>query len=229
MIKLDPLKPYITKRVNGVAPEIDQAFQSMGVDCCLKLMEASQRMFDLLFPISAKFHLVIFCVFDTAAILCSALIHDKARSLPQRRQVVKAIETALTMLEQFSLVTKIGAMSYKIISTLVAALPLSSHERQVLPIISPLRQPGQTNQPLPDTLAASDILSGSNSSNTDAATFPSTEITEPAAYTSMSTIGNRQFPQDPTFPSTSLSELDEMDFGELSQVWDWENLNLDVA
>jgi hypothetical protein len=141
MIKLDLLKPYIIKRVNGITPEIDQAFQSIGVDCCLKLMEASQRIFDLIFPITAKFHLVIFCVFDTAAILCSALIHDKARSLPQRHQVVQAIETALTMLEQFSLITKIGAMSYKIISTLVAALPLSSQERHVLSIIPPLRQP----------------------------------------------------------------------------------------
>jgi hypothetical protein len=126
MIKLDPLKPYITKRVNGFTPEINQAFQTIGIDCCLKLMEASQRIFDVVFPISAKFHLVIFCIFDTAAILCSALIHDKARSLPQRHQVIKAIDTALTMLEQFSLITETGAISYKIISTLVAALPISS-------------------------------------------------------------------------------------------------------
>jgi hypothetical protein len=229
MIKLGPLKPYITKIVNGITPEIDQAFQSIGVDCCLKLMEASQRIFDLIFPISAKFHLVIFCIFDTAAILCSALIHDKARSLPQRHQVVKAIETALTMLEQFSLITNTGAMSYKIISTLVAGLPLSSQERQVLSSIPPLRQPEHPNQPLPETMVASDSFSDSTSSNTNMTTFPSTEITEPAAYTYTPTVGNWHFPQDPTFQSTSLSDLDGIDFGELSQVWDWENLNLDAA
>jgi len=209
MIKLDPLKPYITKRVNGITPEIDQAFQSIGVDCCLKLVEASQRIFDLIFPISAKFHLVIFCVFDTAAILCSALIHDKARSLPQRHQVVQAIETALTMLEQSGLITKIGAMSYKIISTLVAALPLSSQERQVLSIIPPLRQPEHPNQPLSDTMIASDSFSDNTSSNTNATTFPSTEITEPVAYTYSPLLEIGTFHRNPHFNQLALVTLME--------------------
>lgn len=229
MIKLDPLKPYITKRVNEFTPEINQAFQTVGIDCCLKLMEVSQKIFDVIFPISAKFHLVIFCIFDTAVILCSALIHDKARSLPQRHQVIKAIDTALTMLEQFSLITETGAMSYKIISTLVAALPISSQERQALSVVPPLKQSEHPNEPLSEPLVASDSFSDSGSSNTNATTFPSTEKTKPAAYTHTSTGGNWQVPEDPIFQSISLSDLDGMDFGELSQVWDCESLNLNVA
>lgn len=133
------------------------------------------------------------------------------------------------MLQQFSLITKTGELSYKIISTLVAALPLSTQERRVFSMILVISQAEQTNQPLRETLVASDSFSGSTSNNSDRTAAPSTETIEPVANPSTFTLGNCEFPQDPIFHATSLSDFNEMDFGELGQVWDWESLNLDLA
>ncbi|KIW93201.1 uncharacterized protein Z519_05806 [Cladophialophora bantiana CBS 173.52] len=50
-----PLKPYLTKSLPRTeVPNTEAKLPAIGVDCCLKLLDSAQRLFDLLFPTGAK-------------------------------------------------------------------------------------------------------------------------------------------------------------------------------
>jgi len=106
-------------------PDTERSLRARAVDLSLKLMDASRR----LFPTTAKFHFAIFLIFDTAAFLCSAIVHVNSRSLHQRDKVIEAIGMGVSIMEQLSQLTKSGATCYAILRKLVANLYLSSEER----------------------------------------------------------------------------------------------------
>jgi hypothetical protein len=125
---LDYLKPYLTRDRQDKITNHDDEFRKMGVNIALRLLQVSRRLFDHEFPINAKFHMVVFSIFDTATILCSAIIHDRDNVLPQREEVMDVIDRSLEMLHQLSATTKLGASSYNFLSKLVQATPeLSRH------------------------------------------------------------------------------------------------------
>jgi hypothetical protein len=95
-------------------------------------MDASRRLFNCIFPANAKFHFANFPIFDTASFLCSAIIRDSSRSLPQREKVIEAIGLAFSLMEQLSGLTKSGAICYTILGRLMAKLSLSPEERPIL-------------------------------------------------------------------------------------------------
>lgn len=100
---LDVLKPYLTRDRRDKMTEKDDEFRRMGIDIALQLLRVSRNLFDHEFPINAKFHMVVFSIFDTSTILCSAIIHDRDHLLPHRKEVVDAIESSLEMLHQSTL------------------------------------------------------------------------------------------------------------------------------
>lgn len=89
-------------------------------------MDVSHRLFDHVYPINAKFHLVTFLLFDTAAFLCSAMIHDKDRSLPQRDIILQKVSLACSLMRRLAQVTKTGAICYPVLVRLAKSLSPSS-------------------------------------------------------------------------------------------------------
>jgi len=63
---LDFLKPFLTRFRQDKMTEKDDDFRIMGVDIALRLLRAARDLFDHEFPINAKFHLVIFAIFDVS-------------------------------------------------------------------------------------------------------------------------------------------------------------------
>lgn len=223
MIKLHPLKPYLTKRADLNVPGIPENFRVAGIDCCLKLLSVSRQLFDLEFPLNAKFHMAVFCIFDTAAILCSAIIHDSRGCLPQRSDVLKAIIVALDILQQLSHTTKTGEMSYSFLSKLVTALPLSQEERSLSDSKPPKR--AKTNIPSLDSELISGLSSGKNVITLP--TFPAVEEDEVAASTSKEE--DWQLTSDPFFQKPDFDDSFGVDLGGMEQMWDWGALNLDLS
>jgi hypothetical protein len=221
---LDFLKPYLTRDRRDKMTERDDEFRSMGVDIALRLLRVARKLFDHEFPINAKFHMVAFSIFDTATLLCSAIIHDCDRILPLRQEVMDAIESSLEMLHQLSLTTKLGATSYKFLHKLVQASPELSQQ----PPLKRIRKPATSlapvsAEPSPATLPPPTAVP------TDLTGKPSATILDPMPP--MTTSDDLSFDLDQFLTNNPFGDFGNsatLDMGGMEQIWDWENLHLDT-
>lgn len=120
---LDPFKSYLTRTPARDASKAWMDVRSTGIDYCLKLMGALRSFFTYLFPRDAKFHFILFCIFDVSTILCSAVLHDEEGNLPRRDEVYEYINLAADMLQQLNSVTKSANTSNDVLQKLKARLP----------------------------------------------------------------------------------------------------------
>ncbi|KAF2736422.1 hypothetical protein EJ04DRAFT_575383 [Polyplosphaeria fusca] len=224
MTMFDVLKPYLTRDTRNSISTLDKEFRTKGVDISLELLKVARHLFDHEFPINAKFHLVVFCIFDTATILCSAIIHDSDHLLPRRDEIMDAIEAALDMLHQLSLTTKIGASSYHFLFKLTQSAPalsqrssmkrrklVSSPDSSVLPAAS-------QDPPIDPLLLATSVLAPTVEAATTLDPVPPITTTDDLSF------DLDAFMQQNPFEGASSANLD---LGGLEQIWGWDNLNLD--
>lgn len=221
MTMLLPFKMSLVKTVLPNSSNEERARRETAVDIALHLMEVSRQLFDYVYPVNAKFHLVTFLIFDTAAFLCSALIHDKDRSLPRRGEINQAILLACGLLEKLAGVTKTGAICYPVLGQLVRSLSTPAKESALAAGLnsknSPPKQgdferaPDPVFPPLADTISPDSLLS------LDSTMAPEMFFTASSDHpiTSMETP-----------PIMGVGDLSNEDVGQFDQIWDWQNLNL---
>lgn len=125
------LKPYVTRSSESPMSMLEDGLRRAGIQAALSLMSVSWDVFENVAPTGAKFHYSVFCIFDTTTVLCSAFIHDQARSLPQRDVVLEAIKKGLDMLSRLRSVSKTTADLCRILNNLLVALPLSAEKALV--------------------------------------------------------------------------------------------------
>lgn len=243
---LDFFKTYLTRERSDKLTDRDDEFRKKGVEIALRLLKDAHKLFEHEFPINAKFHMVVFCIFDTSTVLCSAIIHDREQMLPHREKIVDMIDTSLDMLHQLSLTTKLGATSYNFLSKLVQATPALSRQpplskRQRLesgpssepsdpqqPVQQPVRQPAQ-HQPTSVTIAPPLVT----------APAPYVEPTVEYPYSTAEALATipisdelafdiDQFLAQNPFGTIGNPNPDAADMGGMEQIWDWQNLNLDA-
>jgi hypothetical protein len=219
---VDFLKPYLTRDRRDSLTDNDDEFRKMGIDIALRLLRVSRNLFDHEFPINAKFHMVVFSIFDTATLLCSAIIHDRDHVLPHREEVLSAIDSSVDMLHQLSLTTKLGASSHNFLQKLVQASPELSRR--------PIKKRQKQKSSIVPTPSISPPISA-----------PPT-IPPPVEYASQSIpaivdpIPNISTSHDLSFdldhflannPFGDIGNLGTLDMGGMEQIWDWEDLHLD--
>lgn len=220
---LDYLKPYLTRDRRDKLTEKDDEFRKMGVDIALRLLRVARNLFDHEFPINAKFHMVVFSIFDTATILCSAIVHDRDNVLPHREEVLNMIESSLDMLHQLSLTTKLGASSYNFLYKLVKASPELSRR-------SPLKKRHKQETPLISTSSLSTSVISPPPVTATVGLSHNPTITMVETLPSMTTPDDISFDLDYFLSNNPFGELDNsaaLDMGGMEQIWDWENLHLD--
>ncbi|KAH7084816.1 hypothetical protein BKA63DRAFT_399617 [Paraphoma chrysanthemicola] len=219
---LDFLKPFLTRDRHDKLTENDDEFRKMGIDISLQLLHVARDLFDHEFPINAKFHMVVFSIFDTATLLCSAIIHDRDHVLPRRTEVMDALESSLEMLHQLSLTTKLGASSYRFLHNLVQATPelarhSTNHKRQrkdTAGVSNPSFTSGGV--PLPQR-AQVDQAPGINTSTMDA--LPSLTSSADLVFDVDNFLANNPFGE--------FGNPSNLDMGGMEHIWDWENLHLE--
>ncbi|KAF5005867.1 hypothetical protein FDECE_7725 [Fusarium decemcellulare] len=120
---LDPIRVFLAKPFNIRSSDAELKIRSDGIDYCLELMVSLRGFFDHVYPRDAKFHFVLFCIFDTSTVLCSAVLHDEHHTIPRREEVFKAIDEAHAMLQRLRMVTTSARTSYGILTRIVQRLP----------------------------------------------------------------------------------------------------------
>lgn len=219
MMMFLPFKSFLARTFDSKSSSTDRARRNSAIGIALHLMKSSHRLFDQVFPINAKFHLVTFLIFDTAAFLCSAIIHDKDRSLPQRDEVLRAISLACSLISQLAQVTKTGAICQPVIERLArsvspkTATMINSANGDIL-------NTGGDFDPLPEL----DALSHANSNSPEFLSSslglaPTMEMFFPASW-DLPTTGMD------TPPIMGVGDFSNLDVGQFDEIWDWQDLDL---
>lgn len=231
--KLDFLKPFLTRARDDKKTDRDDDFRRMGIDLALDVLKVARRLFDHEFPINAKFHMVVFSIFDTSTILCSAVIHDHEHCLPRRDEVANAIDNSLDMLRQLSLTTKLGASSYAFLYKLVQSNPeLSRGMGSGKRARKQSTNSTHTLEPPPLVHHASSRDSVINAVDQQhqppvvASILPELSIPMETAST-MPILSDLSFDVDQFLAQNPFGSADAPDMGGMEQIWDWEDLNLD--
>ena len=229
--KLDFLKPFLTRGQDDKKTDRDDEFRRMGIDLALEVLKVARRLFDHEFPTNAKFHMVVFSIFDTSTILCSAIIHDYEHHLSRRDEVVDAIDGSLDMLHQLSPTTKLGASSYAFLYKLVQSHPdLSRDTGNAKRVRKQSSASTHALEPPPLVHRSSSRVSITRSGHPPQApamtpALPQTSISmEPAPM--MPLLHDSSFDVDQFLAQNPLGSATSLDMGGMEQIWDWEDLNL---
>jgi hypothetical protein len=215
MVMLLPFKASLVKSFDSESPKEEQEHRRAAVDVSLELIKLSHTLFGYVFPVNAKFHLVTFVLLDTAAFLCSAVIHDKNRSLPRCEDVIQAIGLACSLMKQLAEVTKIGAACYPVLMRLANSLPRHLNQTSQLDdartgIVDGESDIGGLHSKL---FTLNDAMPMNSLSNLDST---SSEVFIPASF---------NYPME-TMNFTGVNEVPNIDVGPMDQIWDWQDLDL---
>jgi hypothetical protein len=212
-----PFKGCLTKTFSPNISDAENNHRETAADTALRLMEICHQLFNHVFPVNAKFHLMTFLTFDTAAFLCSAVIHDKNQSLPRREEIFQAIKLACSMMGKLARATKTGAICYPILTRLANSCSAVSAEKTSLPN-------GQDLEVGTGTLDAAgdlgDLSFGDTISPESVAALGS--ISAPGIFSP----ADLPLPGLDTPPMMALGDWYNVDVGQLDQIWDWQNLDL---
>lgn len=223
------LKPYLTRSSDAkdlTNVGLDYALLATAVDYALLQMGISQQLYDLYAPFYTKNFIIAFTPFDTAALLCSAILRDPQRDLPRRHDVIAAIGKGLSLIKQLKPHTRVGSISYNVLTSLIATLTLT-HEEKILIDSDHDVFPSVIERPA-KRVATCD-LSSTRSGNTNSSKEPSPEDEFPTPGALMPLVVGGQLQEyDWQFDPNLLlgtQPLCELDLGVLEPVWDWENIN----
>lgn len=220
MVMLCPFKPYLTRLARAPkSRETQHTIANAGLDACLRLMTTLREMHGYTVYMCTRNHYIFFCTFDTAAVLCSALFHDHNRTITQRIEAIEAIRDSIAFFEERKDSSIAGVKSfYRILASLADNLPLDPYERAHLsPQLSSTEstEAGSTGPPLPPTPTMPSDL-------------PSTEsVPDPALDLDPAFLPDVLAAEMTPFPVQDFRAFPDVDFSELSHIWNWENLNLD--
>jgi hypothetical protein len=209
MMLLMPLKECLIKHFSTHSSSIEKGLQRTALEDALKLLAACDDLLRHIYPLNAKFHFAPFLMFDTAALLCSAILHDKEESLPRREEIFKAISRTLNDLSRLSKRAKTGMICYTILKRLVACLPTEARSTEPEAPQSSI----DVSSTIPDMPGIADAMlccpTTDLSNSFDSEIFPPKSLNS----TSLDTLGG-------------LGDLCNVDLGELGQIWDWQDLDI---
>lgn len=152
-IALGPFRGFMAKSMKeSTASAVDLEFRLTGIDYALRLMEAVHRFFEYVWTRDTTFHFVPFCIFDTAALLCSVIIHAEDGRVPRRQEVTGSIARAFATLKKLRTATNTAKAPYDVLRRLIKKLPSSSGMQASDPYKRPRYDPppgGQGPIPVP--------------------------------------------------------------------------------
>ncbi|CEJ91895.1 hypothetical protein VHEMI07579 [[Torrubiella] hemipterigena] len=132
---LDPLRPYLTRAMDQQSLQYDLHFRAQGIKYGLKLVRSLIDFFHFVYPNDAKFHFVLFSVFDIASTLCSTMLHDDDGSLDSRNDIAAGVRSAIDMLSTLQGVTKTAKASHDILLLLMQRVAAASEAQHQQPVI----------------------------------------------------------------------------------------------
>lgn len=135
LLILNPIRHYMVKQYTWESPQDELKIRDVGIWYSLKLMKTLRSWVDKVYNRDGRLHFIVFSIFDTAAMLCTAVLKDTEQTIVNRQQILAAIGDAVDMLRKLNTISKTSKTSYDILERLVRRLPENvprhGSERQV--------------------------------------------------------------------------------------------------
>ncbi|PHH64565.1 hypothetical protein CDD81_4344 [Ophiocordyceps australis] len=151
LLILNPIRHYMVKSYSLDSPPRELGLRAVGVAYSLKLMKTLRRWVDRIYNRDGRLHFIIFSIFDTAAILCTAILKDNERTIAERQEIIDAIVDAVAMLHRLNSISKTAKTSYNLLERLARRIPQTQLAHQPGP--DHLRKRTRLCRPLPAATA----------------------------------------------------------------------------
>ena len=122
---LNPIRTFMSKSLDRSSPPDELQVRADGIYYALRNLNTTTEWTKYSSHRDGRYHFIIFSLFDTASVLCAALLKDSDRSIPRREEILAAIENAVAVLRRINNLSKTAKTSYDILSRMVRRLPRS--------------------------------------------------------------------------------------------------------
>ncbi|KAL5615745.1 hypothetical protein FOBRF1_004493 [Fusarium oxysporum] len=126
---LQPYKSYLLHPSTDLSvPEIQQ-LRAEAVECSLKTLQIATQWASRVSQGDGQFHLVVLCLFDTAAFLSMSLQRDQVKNFPQRIKVVVAVNEAVATLKELQAISRGAQSSYGLLCKILRKMDWNATNR----------------------------------------------------------------------------------------------------
>lgn len=185
LMVLNPIRTFMAKSYSKTSDPAELHIRDVGVNYSLRNLETTSQWTEHVHHRDGRFHFIIFSLFDTASVLCAAVLKDEDRTLPRRDEIVLGIERAVVLLRRLNAISKTAKTSYEILSRIAKRLPKANKygNRKRAKLSSSLSLPSHPVAVAPGiehkseelgTTCGSDTTSPSNLNSYESATTGST-------------------------------------------------------
>ncbi|KAJ6782826.1 hypothetical protein PWT90_10915 [Aphanocladium album] len=157
LLILNPIRHYMVKSYTKDSPSDELKCRQDGLFFSLILLKTQRKWVDKINGRDGRLHFIIFSIFDTAAILCTALVKDSANTIENKGEILHAIAESTAMLKALINISETAKMSHDILYRLTKKLKKPSMSKE----------PGDAGRkrtklaPVPPSQAASSTASAS--------------------------------------------------------------------
>ncbi|KAG4266805.1 hypothetical protein FPRO04_13100 [Fusarium proliferatum] len=126
---LQPYKSYFLHPSTDLSvPEIQQ-LRAEAVECSLKTLQIATQWASRVSQGDGQFHLVVLCLFDTAAFLSMSLQRDQVNNFPQQVKVVIAVNEAAATLKELQTISRGAQSSYRLLCKILQKMDWNATDR----------------------------------------------------------------------------------------------------
>lgn len=217
MTRIRLLKSHLTNPAAHVSDQHHTEYVAMAVEACLQAIHNANQIVDTARMTNLKFHSASFTLFDTATVICAAIVHNSAHELPRQSELLAALRLVYQRLSEVASVSSMGRNCVKILARLVTLIP------QWEGVSSPATTTAARDDDKPQLSDASIVWSSSRTAA--AGSVGHSVIPENEAYAWDAPAYQGQMDEAAVSTIGSV-DLGTYDLNGIEQIWDWESLGL---
>lgn len=130
LLILNPIRHYMVKSYTKDSPADELQCRGDGLFFSLILLKTQRKWVDKINGRDGRLHFIIFSIFDTAAILCTALVKDSANTIENKEDILHAIAESTAMLKALINISETAKMSHDILYRLTKKLKKPSMSKE---------------------------------------------------------------------------------------------------
>ncbi|KAJ4123101.1 hypothetical protein NW768_010095 [Fusarium equiseti] len=120
---LNPMRSYLAQDFTKDSPADLVAVREDAVYYSLRNLDTTNRWANHVSHRDGRFHFIIFSLFDTAAVLSTAVIKDHDETIPRKDEIIDAVDSSIKLLKRLKTLSKTAKTSHDILVKMVNKMP----------------------------------------------------------------------------------------------------------
>ncbi|RSL93389.1 hypothetical protein CEP52_013253 [Fusarium oligoseptatum] len=123
---LNPMRSFMAQTYTKSTTKDLLEVRADAVHYSLKNLDTTTRWVDHVSHRDGRFHFIIFSLFDTAAVLSTAIIKDQGHTIPRRDEIIDAVDNSVRLLKRIKAISSTAKTSHDILIRMVQRMPRRS-------------------------------------------------------------------------------------------------------